>query len=263
MGILQFMNKPSEIPELLKSDYSETCKIIEDFLFWLKFSVCDTSRDPKFGSNNLLSFLEQDMIETLIVVLGNIQDGAHNPAKRELRFLLELSIKMAFVQQNGYAETIQDKIKQYKDQINSTNIGIRNQITFNYISPENKIKLNEESGRIYGEASIFVHLTVKNMTQRIEKIENGHFIGNESLEELRSTNVFLKNILTYCMVFIIESLPEYVVGDWFGMLYPETENWYYLKSKYIAEVDSYFDYKAEREKYLNELIKMRKMRIEY
>ena len=263
MGILKLLNKKSDVPELLKNDFSETRKIVEDFLYWLKFSVGDTSRDPLYSKNNILYYLEQDMIETLIIVLSNIQDGAHNPAKRETRFLLELSIKMAYVQQKAYDKKVEEKIKLYTKQIRSTNIGIKNQIMFSYLSAESKSNFLNDVGKIYSEASLFVHLTVENMTQRIQKVTDGNYIGYESIEELKATNVFLKKIISYCMIFIIESLPDYVVGDWFGMLYPETKSWYFLKSKYVSEIDMTFDYKEERKRYLGKIIEERANNIEF
>lgn len=263
MKLLQFMDQHSKMPELLTADFLETCAMIEDFIIWLKFSVSDTSREPHFAANHLLSFLTQDIIETLIIIINSIQAGAHNPAKREARFLLELSIKLSYIQQKSYDMSIEDKIKIYKSELNSSNIGIRTQIAFTYLDEQSRVELIEEIGRVYGEASNYVHLTCKNVNHRIKKMLMGNYIGNESVEEVKETNRFLKKLLSYCILFIFESLPEYVVGDWFAMLYPEDDEWYYLKSKYIAKVDSFFDYKAERIPYLNSLIEERIKRIEY
>ena len=62
MSLLEHMNIKSEVPESLSDDYRETCKILEDYLMWIKFSALNTSRDPDYNKIHLLSFLEQDII---------------------------------------------------------------------------------------------------------------------------------------------------------------------------------------------------------
>lgn len=262
-SILELINHPSEVPFELQEDYKETCRFTEDFLKWIKFSEMDLQRDTDYRNKYLLSSLNQDIIETVIGILINIRDGAHNPAKREARFLLELSIKMFYVENKANDKNLESKILEYRKVINSTNINIRNDIKSYFFEEKDFEELNSESGKFYGESSQFVHLTTNLIENRITKLEEGRTIGNETLLELQETNDFIRHVYALCIVYIMESLPEYIVNDWFSTTMVITDNWYYFRSKYISKIDETYDYKHERKQYLQELILVRNKLVKF
>jgi hypothetical protein len=55
------------------------------------------------------------------------------------------------------------------------------------------------------------------------------------------------------IVFISHSVPQYVVGDWHVDSNGELKNWYYMKSRYVSEIDSTLDYKHERKEILERI----------
>ena len=78
-------------------------QIIREYLSALRFVVNDASRDPGFETNHLLSYLAQDLIESAIAITLLASQGALRPAKRELRFVIESSVKICYVQQKTYS----------------------------------------------------------------------------------------------------------------------------------------------------------------
>ena len=62
---------------------------------------------------------------------------------------------------------------------------------------------------------------------------------------------------------MMHSIPEYISGDWLVESNGKTIDWIFTKSKYIADIDSFFDYKHERKNQLKEITEKRAERIKY
>lgn len=88
---------PNLVPYIEQTEY-----ICRSFLFGLSFIVGDTARDPGYIDNHLLSYTALDFMESTISLLSLVQTGIHNVCRRELRFILEMSIKLCFIQQKQY-----------------------------------------------------------------------------------------------------------------------------------------------------------------
>src|SRR5258708_27133827 len=94
--------RPDLVEPLRNTDYILRC-----YLAGVGFVVHDAARDQEFKTTHLLSYLTQDYIESAISIIVLAMEGGHNVARRELRFLIESSIKICFIQQKIY-ETLSD-----------------------------------------------------------------------------------------------------------------------------------------------------------
>lgn len=247
------MNTSDSIPEYLNLEFSRTNEMIMDFIKWMQFCILDTARDLNFHDNHLLSFLNQDILETLTGVLVHVKEGIHTPAIRESRYLLELSIKLTYIQQKNYTMSIDEKLSIFYKFLKSTNITPMKEIDLNYLDTKSAKNFLSDVGQLYGESSRFVHVTPDSIKYRRERVENDRMLGNESDEDLKSLNDLLQKIYASSIVLISHSIPQYVIGDWHVNSSGELKNWYYMKSKYIAEIDSTLDYKHERKEILERI----------
>ena len=247
------MNSSESIPENLESELSRTNEMIMGFIEWMRFCILDTARDVNFHENHLLSFLNQDILETLMGVLVHIKEGIHTPAIRESRYLLELSIKLAYIQQKNYSMPIDEKLETFNKFIRSTNITPMKEIDLKYLERKSAEDFLSGVGRLYGESSRFVHVTPESIKYRRERVGNDRILGKESNEDLKSLNDLLQKMYAASIVFISHSIPQYVVGDWHVDSNGELKNWYYMKSRYVSEIDSTLDYKHERKEILERI----------
>lgn len=232
------MNSSESIPKELESEFSRTNEMIMAFIEWMCFCIRDTARDVNFHDNHLLSFLNQDILETLMGVLVHVKEGIHTPAIRESRYLLELSIKLAYIQQKNYSMPIDEKLKVFNKFIKLTNITPMKEIDFKYLEKESADIFLSDVGRLYGESSRFVHVTPESIKYRRDRLGSDRILGKESKEDLKELNDLLQKMYAASIVFISHSIPQYVVGDWHVDSNGELKNWYYMKSRYIAEIDS-------------------------
>ena len=96
-----------------------------------------------------------------------IQEGIHNVCRRELRFILEMSIKICFVQHKQYNSDVETKLNSFKSIFDSTNISIQKQLNLHLIPELQRPSFYQEVGRLYGETSSYVHLTQAQILERI------------------------------------------------------------------------------------------------
>ncbi|WOE42067.1 hypothetical protein [Acinetobacter chinensis] len=244
------INKSTEVPDELKDEFKRTQNIVDSFIWWLSFCMSDTARDSNFTKNHLLSFLFQDILETLFSVKLNVIEGIHAPSIRESRYILELSIKVALIQTENYSSSIEEKLNQFNREIKEPSISPMKRINLQYLKEDTKVALLEEVGRLYGQVSSFVHVTPKSIEYRQNRMNKGRVLGRESAEDIANLNNLLERIYAASLVFLSHSVPQYVIGDWHVPSDGELIKWYYMKSKYLSEIDSNFDYKHERQEVL-------------
>ena len=180
-------------------------------------------------------------------VLIHVKEGIHTSAIRESRYLLELSIKLAYVQRQNYSMPIDEKLEVFNQIIKSTNISIMRKLDFQYFQSKTTKIFLEDTGHLYGDSSRFVHLTPESIKYRRERLDGERFVGKESEKDLIDLNDLLQRMYAVSIVFISHSIPQYVIGDWHVDSSGELINWYYIRSKYIAEIDATLDYKHERQ----------------
>lgn len=63
---------------------------------------------------------------------------------------------------------------------------------------------------------------------------------------LRQTNS-IERVMAASLVLLFHSVPSNVAGDWFVEDDGSSIIWHFAGSKFIAGIDSYFDYKHERQ----------------
>lgn len=255
------MTNPRNIPEHLASELALTQTICTDFMRGVITLALGNSRDPTFSKNHLLTCIAEDFLETSLALPHLANESIHNVCRRELRFLLEMSIKMCFVQQAAESSTIEEKLASLQRDFNSPTISLRKRINLALLPEGHREAFNEHVGRLYGEASNYVHLTTTQLQRRLELIGNGRKPGVESLEEVAALNQQIHSTLAASFVFVAHAVPPFAVGDFFVAADGSSFKWALATSQFIAFLDEYFDYKHERQETLEKIRRERWVRV--
>jgi hypothetical protein len=91
-------SKLEDLPEELAKPLKDADSSVQAYLAGLGFIVKITARDQNYWDNHLLSYLAQDFLESAVSIISLVMEGLQRAAKRELRFIIENSIKLCFVQ---------------------------------------------------------------------------------------------------------------------------------------------------------------------
>ena len=256
--------KPSDdLPPELAPSIKQSEVMCNAFLFGLSFIVKDTRRDPGYIDNHLLSYAAQDYAQSTVSLPMLIREGIHNVCRRELRFIVELSIKLCYIQQQQYDSDIATKLTSFKKTLDSTNISIKNEINLELIAEAERSLFAEEVGRIYGETSNYVHLTHAQIVERITLVQHGSTSGREGPAEIESLNLLIRRGLACSLILLLHSVPEYVAGDLLVEPNGTSLDWYFRQSRFVAAIDEHFDYKAERQARLSEVQEARRSHLAF
>ena len=247
----------TEIPKNIKKPIKQNKTICREFIYGIQFITLNTSRDPNYTDNHLLSYLLYEYLQSIVSIESLVEEGIHNPCKRELRFILEMSLKLCYIQQKNYNSDINTKLESFKDILNSSNISIKKEINLSLIPKDEWGNFNQDVGRVYGKSSDYVHLSHDQIIERIELVDQGNIPGKESPGEITDLNDFIITCLSLSIVFLLHSVPEYVVEDLFVEPDGSSINWHLSKSKYIAYIDERYDYKHKRKDNLEKIKKER------
>jgi hypothetical protein len=190
-------------------------------------------------------------------------EGMLSVAKRELRFVLESSIKLCFVQQKDYRSSVAEKLITFEKELYSQRISIKDNIALNMIPENLRGEFTVEVGRIYGATSKYVHLTPLQIQERIRSMADGRTVGHESADDILQLNDLAARTLAASLVLIFHSVPDWVAGDWLVEQDGKTVDWYFTASRFIAGMDSFFDYKFERQDRLQTIIAARDANVSF
>ncbi|WP_192250790.1 hypothetical protein [Mesorhizobium caraganae] len=255
----QLADLPVEIADRL----TKTEFIVRSYLSGLSFVYWNTARAPVFRANHLLSHVAEDLLQSAVSLTTLAMESLGSVAKRELRFLIEASIKLCFVQQQGYDLTIAEKLGQFEDVLWSQRISIQRNINLLLLPEAKRPQFVEEVGRLYGVTSTFVHLTPAQIEERIALTSQGRLPGREIPAEIDEFNQLISRGMAASLVLLFHSVPTHVAGEWLVQHDGTTLDWYFAGSRFIAAIDSDFDYKHERQDKLAEVQAARAAKVSF
>jgi hypothetical protein len=217
------------------------------------FSYYDTIRDGISDKTNFFLRMVDDISQSTISIETLAKEGITNTCKRELRYLIELALKATIITKSSTKTDINEQIEEYKDLLNSSNINPINRLKLDFFNEQDEKEFKTEVKKTYGLLCNYTHASAEQITERVKNASNGKSIGFEGVEELRSLNELVEKVFSQVIVFVFNSVPQYVVGDYLVESNGDINNWYFKKSKYISLIDETFDYKHERQNKLEKL----------
>ena len=247
----------------LESDeYQSSLRLLEvvtfDFIKGMKSCSMYCSRGIDFRDNSLSLSHIDDYFMSAIMILTMLREGGINPAKREMRYLIDSSMRYLFVDQQLWRGKLNEKVLYFDKKIDKSNIKYINDIDLHMIDDQGlKKSFCSEYTQAYYKACEYVHASTRQIEERFALYEQGITIGLERAEQQQEVAELLSEVYSTLLVFTFHASGVSTVGDLMvDTLSPQNE-WVYNGNKYIAEIDRHFDYKHERKEVLQELEKMR------
>ena len=234
-----------------------TERAVSAYIQALRFVVHDTARDPEFSRTHLFAYLVEDLFQSAIAIPLLAAEGMWGVARRELRFILESSTKQAVIQHEAYTTSIQDKLSQFDRLLSSASISCKNRLSLNLLEEDLQPQFLEEVGRLYGEGSSYVHLSMRQIQDRMYSLEKGYRLGFEGEEEAKAATDLVARTLAASIVLLLHGVPSYVAGDLLVESDGTSRDWFFAQSRFIASMDAKFDYKHERNGVIDDVLSKR------
>lgn len=251
------MDKVKIDEELNSEEYKEEwLKLVDmrkSMTYCLTFCYLNSIRDGVSGEQNFFLRMIDDITQSVVSIEIIARDGISNTCRRELRYLIELSIKSCLIVNNTTKKTFAEQIIEYEKLLNSSNINPINNLEFEYLKPNYDDEFRTEVKRLYGYLCKYSHFSSHQIRERLARAEMGRTLGFEGIHELEELNKDIERVFAIVLVMIFHSVALYVVGDFMVEPNGETVKWYFNKSKYINIIDERFDYKVERQSIITKL----------
>lgn len=238
-------------------------RLVADFASALLVCSLQASRSLDFSSNSLLMRSLEDLYESANIVAVAIEQTARNAARRELRYMLELSVKSRLVDQELPRGSFDDKLVFFKRRLRVPGIAAElKHLSLTICSTSEHLRCVEELRAAYGRASQYVHPTVPKIRDRIELSARGITLGFDSADELRSVNHEVFDVLALVLVILFHGIESGPTGELFEGVFDKQPDWLFHIHPRIAAIDAVYDYKAERKERLDTIRTIRQQRLD-
>lgn len=224
-----------------------TRRLVGDYALGLHTISLMSTRHPDFQSSRLSIRIQDLLLESAISTWGHIENGVLNPARREMRFLLEASVKSWWCDQFSPTEATAEKVEFLNDLGKSKFREVADSITPRLLEESVADQLTQKLTSLYGGLSTNVHASTGGIRPDLHRFENGQYIGFERIADLNSANETFATVLDISLCSAFESFDEGLVGDIFVTVLDDQPKWSFHRLPLVRSVSSHFNYKLERQ----------------
>jgi hypothetical protein len=223
-------------------------RITQSFAFALRLSHFAFTRYPEAGKWLQQRFAD-DFLESAVSVAMLAKEGVFNSPRRELRYMLEAAVKYVYVDQQvpGEAST-DDRLALLRDtkQVPRSSINPIDDTTIRMLNEPDAFRHAVRSA--FGVLSGYVHLSERQLKERLVRTERGEFSGFESAKTLEAFNRLVFQTYDLVLVLLFEGIGPSFTGDIFIQALDDEPDWKFHKGRFMSRVGKHFDYKLERQR---------------
>lgn len=206
-----------------------------------------STRVPAPMGDSLLFARADDLLESAVAITSMASYGLVNPARREMRFLLEACMKFLTTDQAMPRAPLRKRIGHFEREVQRASKGLAGSLSFSVIEHRSANLLREKLPGLYDHHSTFVHASAPRVRERLKAATRGEYVGFEDVDGLRAATDEVREFLDICLVFVFEALGPGLTGDLFIQAFDHVTDWSFADSQYCNEVSAGFDHRLERQ----------------
>ena len=217
-----------------------------DFINSIRIISFYSTRAKNIYDDFLVIRASDDLIQSAIGIQVLVLEGVHNMAKRELRYLIEMSVKYLVVDQELMGKTITEKTSYLSSNIPNSSIEVIERAK-TYFEPATELSLKNEITDFFYKSCAYVHPSQRQIGEQLDKYKKGLHIGFESAKELADITKLAFRAYDMILVLILTGFGQSMSGDLFIDNFDHNQKWKFHKGKYVAQFSKLYDYKQERQ----------------
>ena len=216
--------------------------------------VMATRHSPFFDSKIMLR-AKPHLTQSLVAAIWSIKEGMLDPARRELRFLLEASVKALWLDKGGERtdgtqigpnDSVDQKVSTLDDLGRRKFAEIVAELEFGLLPPEAQATYRSTATDLYSKLSTYSHVSKANVEQDLRNFGHGRAFGFETVRELEAITKQAKRVLDLSLASQFEAFDHGLVGDIIVQVFDDEPKWAFRRTPLVGAIDRHFDYKAER-----------------
>jgi len=236
-------------------------RITEDVILLLGMCLAYSGRAGQYSENSLVIRSTDDLVQSVLSVWHLVQQGLINPVKRELRYIVESSVKYLYIDQQTevvkylYIDQQTEGVKSlpklteqldFLDANVNSSINVREQLKLAALHPADAKQFIDELYDIYRDCCAYVHVSRRQIEERLNLIQQGRQFGFETPEDLRKIGRLIFRVYDVALTLYFHGYDLSMTGDIFIEFLDTLPQWKFHRGKYVSVVSAYFDYKHER-----------------
>lgn len=227
--------------------------------------LCDiaATRWADYHEKYLLPHHKDEIGEAAVMAQLAIENGGLNSARREMRYMLEVAVNTAFVDEAAAPQDLDGRIQFYRGrQVSKSNVDHVRQLPLRMLGEYQRQEFREATLDAWVNASNYVHLTKRRIDEKVKRRAEGVRLGFETPEMLAGVVQSLHDACSIVVVLAFETIGPDFTGDLLvaGGL-DASDDWPFHQNRFLAAIDAHFDYKHERQSSLPEHKSRRQRRL--
>jgi hypothetical protein len=223
-----------------------------DFLASLKLCWFYSNRAGDYSTNSLVMMSTDDLQQSVIAASTLVENGMHTPIRRELRYIIESSIKHLYVDQQMDSHRplplLEERLDFLHNHVDRSSINMRGHLLLPAFDDDTTTHFLNELNDVYTQCCAYAHVSRRQIEERLELAERGRSAGFETPQELRNISRFMFRTYDLALALYFHGFGLSMTGDVFINAFDDKPEWKFHKGKYVSRISSYFDYKVERQK---------------
>jgi hypothetical protein len=135
------------------------------------------------------------------------------PARREMRFMLEASIKAWSVDGAQPRGAVADKVEDLDDLGKQAFRQVVHELRPRMLDDAARKALMDRAPGLYKSLCTHVHFSKGQVEQDLKRFASGEYFGFESLADLTESNTFFRDVLDIALLAQLEAFDEGLVGS--------------------------------------------------
>ena len=215
------------------------------------------TRNPPYFDHFISLRIKPHLVQSMIAASHMIKEGLHDPARREMRFLVEASVKALWLDQGSPKlredddrrastppRTVAEKIAALDGLGRERFDQVVDSLQFDLLDAPAGNQYRQTAKSLYGTLSTTTHVSSRNVERDLANFEKGKHFALETVADVNAIARLLRQVLDLALASHFEAFDHGLVGDIFEP--PFLASWSFLKTPLVAAVDRQFDYKHER-----------------
>jgi hypothetical protein len=228
------------------------------------FQICEfaATRWPVYAERYLFPRHKDDIGEAAVAAQLAIENGALNSARRELRYMLEVAVNTAFVDEVASDGDVEARLAFFKGKgVKKQNVDHIRDLPLRMLADKRE-KFVDVTRLAWVNSSNYVHLTKRRIDEKVKLRAEGIRLGFETAQMLAAVVQEVHDACSIVVVLAFETIGPNFTGDILvtGGL-DNNDAWPFQNNEFIAAIDSYFDYKHERQAGLEKYVTRRERRV--
>lgn len=202
--------------------------------------------------------IKPHLVQSMIAANHMIREGLHDPARREMRFLVEASVKALWLDQGSPAiagktdgaqkrppRNVAEKVAALDGLGRERFDQLVDSLRFGMLDTAAGAAYRQSAKSLYGMLSTTTHVSSRDVSRDLANFEKGKHFAFETVADVNAVARLLRQVLDLALASHFEAFDHGLVGDIFEPAF--APGWSFLKMPLVGAIDRHFDYKAERQ----------------